>query len=151
MITIGLRASPRSITFAVYDSDEQQILNIEEIKSPASFSGPEGLKIIRSNLLDVLREFDVSKAGIRITEPTARSPSFERIQIEGVIQETFASSNMKAYFAGSIATIAAKLQLNRADIKPLIDGEANYDLEGWNNLSNIQREAALCAVGAVNA
>jgi hypothetical protein len=151
MITIGLRAAPRSVTFAIYDSDQELILNIEEIKSPASFSSPEALKIIRSNLLDVLREFDVSKAGIRITEPTARSPSFERIQIEGVIQETFASSNMVAYFAGSISTIASKLELKRADIKPLIDGEAQYDLEGWADLSNVQREAALCAVGAVNA
>jgi hypothetical protein len=92
MITIGIRAAPKAVTFAIYDSDAKTIINIEEIKIPAAFSSPDGLKYLRNNLLDVLREFKVEKAGVRASEPSARNPSIERIQIEGVIQEAFASS-----------------------------------------------------------
>ena len=60
MITIGIRATPRVITFAVYDSDANAVVNVEEIEIPAAFSKPEGLKFARSNLLDVLRETQLS-------------------------------------------------------------------------------------------
>jgi hypothetical protein len=91
MITIGIRAAPKVVTFAIYDTDEEAILNVEEIKIPAAFDTPSALKYVRSNLLDVLREYQVERAGVRITEALA-TPNVERIQIEGVIQEAFAST-----------------------------------------------------------
>jgi hypothetical protein len=63
-------------------------VNVEEIKIPAAFDVPDRLKYIRSNLLDVIREFRVESAGVRVTEPNADA-STERIQIEGVIQESY--------------------------------------------------------------
>ena len=95
MITIGIRAAPKVVTFAVYDSTSRTVINVEEIKIPAAFSLPDRLKYVRSNLLDVLREYKVEQAGIRETEPAAQSSSIERVQIESVIQEAFASSELK--------------------------------------------------------
>lgn len=151
MITIGLRASPRSVTFAIYDSAAKAVLNVEEIKIPAAFDTPDGLKYIRSNLLDILREYQVDRAGVRVTEPSAQRPNMDRVQIEGVLQEAFASSTLSSYYVGQISNISHKLGIQRVDFKPLVEGEADYDIENWSEMSREEREALLCAIGAVNA
>jgi hypothetical protein len=60
------------------------------------------------------REYEVEQAGVRVTESQADSPSVERSQIEGVIQEAFASSNLKAYYVGQISSISARAGFDRA-------------------------------------
>lgn len=125
MITIGIRAAPKVITFAIYDSKKKAVINIEEIKIPAAFDVPDSLKYIRSNLLDVLREYQVEKAGIRASESNAQNPSLLRVQIEGVIQEAFASSNLISYYVGQVASISSRINIERTDFKPLVKGEKN--------------------------
>lgn len=151
MITIGIRAAPKAVTFAIYDSDAKKIVNVERISIPAAFSRPDALKYLRSNLLDVLREFEVKNAGIRASEPNAQNPNVERIQIEGVIQETFASSELAAYYIGHISSISSRLDIPRTDFKHLVAGEKEFEVENWNDLSSIGKEAVLCAMGAVHA
>ena len=150
MITIGIRAAPKVVTFAIYDSDAGNVVNVEEIKIPAAFLAPEALKYLRSNLLDVLREFNVTNAGIRACEPNAQNLNIERIQIEGVIQEMFASSELAAYYVGHISSISSRLNIPRTDFKPMVAGDNKFEVENWNNLSPVKREAVLCAIGAVN-
>jgi hypothetical protein len=151
MITIGIRAQPKGLTFAIFDSNAKEVLNVEDIKIPSAFSVPEGLKYIRSNLLDVLREYSVTQAGVRVTEPNAQSMSIERIQIEGVVQEAFASSTVYAYYVGQISSISARLGMERTDFKPLTAGVKDLGIENWSQHSSVEREAILCAMGAVNA
>jgi hypothetical protein len=150
MITIGIRAAPRVVTFAVYDSDAEAVLNVEEIKIPAAFSKPEGLKYARSNLLDVLREYRVERAGVRITEPNA-DPNIDRVQLEGVIQEAFASSDLAGYYVGQIASISARIGIPKTAFKPYVEGEENYPVDNWAGMSREKREAVLTALGAVDA
>ncbi|EGQ7782461.1 hypothetical protein C4G41_RS11780 [Vibrio parahaemolyticus] len=151
MKTLGLRVSPTEVTFSIYDTESQTVVNVEEIRVPNSLNTPEKLKYIRATLLDVLREYEVQKAGIRLTEPTARSISIDRVQIEGVIQETFASSMLLAYYQGAIATIAAKVNVPKASMKDLIAGRKIFhEFEDWGDLNDKQREAVLVAVGAEN-
>ena len=150
MITIGIRAAPTVVTFAIYDSESAQVINVEEIKIPAAFSTPEGLKYVRSNLLDVLREYKVAKAGIRASEPSAQSFNIARIQIEGVIQEAFASSELTSYFVGHISSISSRIGIARNDFKPFVSGEKEYEVENWPQMSPVERESVLCAIGAVN-
>jgi hypothetical protein len=148
MRTIGIRAAPKAVTFAVYDVEENAVLNVEEIKIPAAFSTPAALKYIRSNLLDVLREYEVARAGVRVTEPNAQSMSIERIQIEGVIQEAFASSDLESYYVGQISSISKRLGFERTRFKPLVAGEDDIGVENWKSMSKEAREAILCAMGA---
>ena len=150
MITIGIRAAPKAVTFAVYDTVEGAILNIEAIKIPAAFETPAALKYVRSNLLDVLREYKVERAGVRITESLA-APNIERIQIEGVIQEAFASSELQSYYVGQIASISKRLGIDRKKFKPLADGKEDPGVENWKKMEKEQREAVLCAMGAKDA
>jgi hypothetical protein len=151
MHTIGIRAAPKSVTFAIYDAEAQRLINVEDIKVPLAFATPDALKYIRNNLLDVLREYQVFRAGVRVTEPNAQRPNIERIQIEGVIQEAFASSPLQYYYVGQISSISAKIGIERSDFKKYINGQLNFEeVENWNSLSENQKEAVFCALGAVH-
>lgn len=149
MNTLGLRASPTEVTFCIYDSTTEKIANVEEIKIPNALEMPEKLKYLRATVLDVLNEYGIEKAGIRLTEHSARTPSIERIQIEGVLQEAFASSLLKNYFQGALVTIAAKLGTNKTELSQVIKGQAEFErIEGWGDFSDKEREAILAALGA---
>jgi hypothetical protein len=152
MITMGLRAAPKCVTFAIFDGDAQAVVNVEDIQIPAAFQWPVALKYVRSSVLDVLREYQVSRAGVRTTEPMAKSISIERIQIEGVIQEAFASSSLDGYFAGPIAVVSAMLRIDRAAFKPMTkEGRNDMRIDGWQDFSEVRREAVIFAMAAANA
>lgn len=151
MRTIGIRAAPKAVTFVVFDADADAVLNVEDIRIPIAFHTPEALKYVRNNLLDILREYGIERAGIRVTEPSAQSPNIARIQIEGVVQEAFASSLLKSYYVGQISSISARLGIERADFKRYVDGQLNWPVENWASLRKEQREALLCAMGASRA
>ncbi len=148
LITIGIRVKPKAVTFVVYDSDRDEIVNVEDLLVPAAFDVPDSLKYVRINLLDILREYDVEVAGVRVTEPNAQRISIERVQLEGVVQEAFASSSLRGYYVGQISSITARLQIPRTDFKLLVDGAKDWSVEGWSKLSKEAREAFLCALGA---
>jgi hypothetical protein len=140
------------VSFAVFDSEASNVENIEKLRIPLAFATPDKLKYVRSNLLDILREYRIQRAGVRITEPNAQRPSFDRIQIEGVIQEAFASSELQSYFVGQISSIASKLGRNRTELLPLINGDRDYPgISGWSSMNPSTREALLCAMAAANA
>lgn len=151
MKTIGIRAAPKAVTFAIFDTTAKAVLNVEELKVPVAFATPDALKYIRSNLLDILREYDIERAGIRVTETLAQSASIDRIQIEGVIQEAFASSTLRSYYVGQISSISGRLGINRKRFRPLVDGDEDPGVENWKIMSKSAREAILCAMGAANA
>jgi hypothetical protein len=152
VITMGLRAAPKVVTFAIYDSDAEAVLNVEDIVIPAAFEWPQALKYVRGNVLDIMREYGVVRAGVRTSEPVAQRPSVDRMQIEGVLQEAFASSTLESYFAGPISVMAAKLGMVRTAVLPMTrQGRNDMDVEGWDDMSEVKREAVLCALGAVNA
>lgn len=146
---LGVRASPSEVTYCVIDEEKGEVITIGNITTPKSMNTPEALKHIRLNLIDILREYSIQEAGIRILEPTAQRISIERVQIEGVIQEAFASSPLKSYYIGQISNIASRIGIKRTEFKPLVEGENAPDgFEGWGELSKAEREAVLCAMGA---
>ena len=102
MNTLGIRTKPHEATIAVFDCERDRIVNVEAIKIPKALSTPEGLKYLRNTILDVVREYKILKAGIRVTESNAQRLNIQRIESEGVIQEAFSSSDLKSYFRGQI-------------------------------------------------
>ena len=151
MITIGIRVAPTFVVFAVFDTDTSEVQTIEEIMIPAAFDPPDALKYVRSNLLDILREFKVEKAGLRTTEPSAQSKNICRIQFEGVILEAFASSQLKAYYIGHISSISARIGIERDQFKPMIENRQTPNIGNWGAMTKEAREAVLCAKGAEHA
>jgi len=149
MNTIGIRAEPHSITFAIFDSVENQIVNVESIKVPRALKTPDALKYIRNNILDVLLEYNVMNGCIRIAENFSQNQNTTRTYIEGVIQESFASSNLKKYLIGQVVSISSKLGIESGDFKKYINGEIDYEaVENWNQHSKVQKEAIFAAIGA---
>ncbi len=152
MNTIGIRVEPSAVTFVVYDAAESQIINVEKIKVPKALNVPESLKFLRVNILDILREYEIVQAGIRITESNSQTLTISRIQIEGVIIEAFASSSLQRYYCGQISSISRLLNIERTNCKKYMDGELDYsDVQNWSDFSKSEKEACLTAIGAINA
>lgn len=147
-MTIGIRARPSSVIYAVVDTDCRTIVNLDEIVVPLALDTPDALKYVRSNFLDIIREYDIQQAGIRATEPNSQRVNIQRLQIEGVIIEAFASSPLKGYYVGYISSIASRLGRTRTGLKSMIDGDVAFDVDDWENMSKEEREAILCALGA---
>ena len=62
------------------------------------------------------------------------------------------SSSLTLYFSGPIAVGAAVLGIDRANFNPIVkDGRNDLEVDGWEDTSEQKREAALYAMGAVNA
>jgi hypothetical protein len=150
--TLGIRAKPGEVTFAVYDSEARALLNVEVMRIPKALPTPDALKYVRNSILDVIREFDIHSAGIRVTESNAQTLSLERVQIEGVIQEAFASSCLKSYYSGQIASISRRVGFLRTQFKRFVSGDDVFDpIENWDSLTVEAREAVLAALGAEHA
>ncbi|MES2265518.1 MAG: hypothetical protein V4520_02080 [Bacteroidota bacterium] len=151
--SIGIRSSPTCIYYAVVqESDDSiEILAIDKLVVPTALLIPEQLKFIRHNLLDILNEFEVNLACIRVTEANAQSINRFRISIEAVIQELLASSIVSHYFSGQISSISAKLGFDRTLFKPFIEGQKVFsDLPNWLTQKTEHREALLSAFSALN-
>lgn len=125
MNILGIRVTPKKIYFSIFDKHNNEFKTIEVIVVPQSLIMPEKLKYIRNNIFDLLREYNVQRAGIKITEGNAQTTNIERLYIEGVIQETFASSKIESYKTLMLAGIASKLQTNGKELKKFIEKQDN--------------------------
>lgn len=149
---LGIRVKPSEFTFAVYNSDTNVLVNVESVKIPKALDTPEALKYVRNTILDILREYEINTAGIRITESSSQHLSIRRIEIEGVVQEAFASSYINSYYVGQISNISSRIGIHRENFKRYVEGEIDCNLiENWDNHSHDEREAILTALGARNA
>ncbi len=153
MRVLGIRVEPKKTTFVVIEqiNDKAEVINNEVIKVPAALDFPEKLKYIRNCVLDILREYSVTIAGIRVAESNAQNLDVTRLHIEGVIQEAFSSSDVDKYFTGRKLSIASKLDLKTTEFDEIVRGKINYETLGsWQLLSNVySKEAALVAMGAL--
>lgn len=152
MTAIGIRVTPQKVYFAVIEIEKESLVlkDVEAINMPAALPDPAKLSHIRIVLNDILGEYKVTCAGIKITEPNAQRPNVFRLNIEGVVQELMASSSMNSYFCGQISTLAACLGEERSKIKKYINNELNFrDIDGWEEFKSEEREAIITAVAAL--
>lgn len=151
--SIGIRCNPNELHFAVCQSEGENktLLVVDSIIIPVALNVPEKLKFVRNTLLDILDEYAVTNACIRITEPNAKSMSIERINCEAVTQELIASSTVEKYFVGQISNMSAKLGIPRDDFKRYVSGEIDYPaIENWNKFNAYQKESILSSLSAIN-
>ncbi|MQP52687.1 MULTISPECIES: hypothetical protein [unclassified Flavobacterium] len=154
MRTIGIRANPKEIFFAVIEQNkgENTVLVIDKLILPISLSTPDKLNFIRKTIIDIINQYQVTKAGIKITEGNAQSISIERVSIEAVIQELFSSCSVQKYFGGNISKISRLLCIgNNGDFKKIVSGEQiPIGLEFLKDNNDQEREAVLSALAALN-
>ena len=153
MNIIGIRVEPQKSTFVVLNKNNEdfEVINIEKIKVPSALDIPERLKYIRNCILDILHEYEIEYAGIRVAEGNTQNLNIDRLHIEGVIQEAFSSSLVKGYFVGRKKSIASRMGIKTTALDNLFKGSSAFTgISNWSQLTNnVSREAALVAVGAV--
>lgn len=153
MNSLGIRVEPKKVTFVVIDftENEADIVNVETIKIPLALDFPAKLKYIRNTVLDIIREYNIQVAGIRIAETVSENVNINRLHIEGVIQESFSSSSVNSYFTGQLLSISKKLDINKDSYKELLKSKSKYTkINRWALCTNSEsKEAALVGYGAL--
>jgi hypothetical protein len=147
---IGIRVAPGNVYYAVVEvGTDLELMTAASVVVPPALDLPSQLHFIRTTMLDIMAEYGVRRAGIRLTEPTAQGTSVERLNLEGVVQELISSSSVEAYFAGPIATIGARLgEKDRSRVKEYFEGENFLGFDDWAGHSREQRESIVTAVAA---
>ncbi len=152
MRSIGFRAAPTQVTYAIVDGDggAYNIITVEALPVPAALLPPNQLHFLRTVLLDVMRDFRVVRAGLRLAEMTPGGADPFRTNVEGVLQELLASSQVRWYFSGRKDRLASLLTLERKQVTRLIDGdEAPPYAADWGTYDKASREAILAACAAI--
>ncbi|HVJ49830.1 hypothetical protein [Desulfitobacterium sp.] len=128
-IGMGIRVGPKAVHFTVVKSlpdDQFELLLIDKINIPGAMDEPYKLSYLRTNLLSIIMRFNVTNAGIRITEGTAQTVSTFRIYLEGVIQELFADSPVEKYSLSKKTTIARYLGKTIDNITDYFEGRNDF-------------------------
>lgn len=154
MTTIGLRANASEIYYAIIEKDDKDVISIlscSKLIIPLSLIFPEKLNFVRKNFKDIILEYSVENAGIRITESTAKSISIQRISFEAVLQELLSNSSVMKYFVGQISSISSKIGFPREEFKPLLVKNAEFDMvENWSQYDVTCKEAILVGLASLN-
>lgn len=150
---IGIRCTPKEIFFAVCTNETGalELITVESIVVPVALTTPEKLKFVRNTLLDVIHLYAITNACIRITESSAQHINIERVSIEAVIQELFASSTIEKYYVGQISNITAKLNMPRANFLKIISGEIEYgSVANFETFNEVKKESILASISSLN-
>ena len=154
MISIGIRAAPKQVTYAILEAvgDEVRVLDISHVAVPQALKTPDQLRYLRTAFLDIIGEYNVGRAGLRLAEGVSTNQDPFRIGIEAVLQELLSSSSVERYFCGRINSIAALVDgVSTTDMKPLISGEMSFrEMDTWGEMKPEERESFLTAYAALS-
>ncbi|UOQ47754.1 hypothetical protein MUN88_17120 [Gracilibacillus caseinilyticus] len=153
MYSIGIRVLPTKKTPKIYyavvkiDGDEFEVVRNSFLNIPVSIDVPEQLAFIRTNFLAIILEFEVTHAGLRISESIAQTPSVYRMHIEGVIQELFANSSIQKYSVLKIPQMSRLLEDKH--IKDYIEAKKIFAEDNdWKSYKQEERESILASVAS---
>lgn len=155
MVGIGLRVYSNSAIYYSIISSEGDTLSFHDISSlaiPVSLDKPEQLAYVRNTLLDIIDQYKIQRAVIRLSEMTGKynQLAIERHFCEGVIQESFASSTVEKFKAGRIAELVRLLEVPRDKFKKYVDNEEEFGLLpkeiNWKKCSKEERESIIACI-----
>ncbi|CAM3879232.1 hypothetical protein [Xenorhabdus thuongxuanensis] len=150
MRTLGIRVEPKQVSFVVFCNKENDLLCVDEIVVPKTLEIPEQLKYIRNSILDILREYQIQNAALRVAEGVSINKSTLRCYIEAVIQEAFSSSNVEHYFVMRMNTIISRLKINKDDYNSILNSSKKLNKIDNSSFKKAMNEAMMVAVAAVN-
>lgn len=159
MIGIGIRVYSNSkVYYALIEKSPDSSLEYIEISHlivPLALVKPERLNFVRNTILDILVEYKVESAVIRLSEARGALKNYEieRLFLEGVLQEALASCSVNRYCAAQIAQISGILKWDRTDFKKYADNEKSitdfsWDTD-WSQLSKEERESVIACLAAL--
>ncbi len=158
MIGIGLRVySNKKIYYSIIEEtvDSYNFLTVDLINVPLAMEEPERLNYIRNTIIDIIAEYKIDKALVRVKESlyNVNKRDIERFYIEGVLLESLAGSTVSKYKLGQIATIAMLIGIERKNFKKFADSEVEFDDIpndiDWSSLDKEERESILACHAAL--
>lgn len=155
MITIGIRATPKKVYYSIVDGkdiDDFDIISNDSLVIPIALDIPRSLSYIRTNFLSILKEYNVEYAGIRVLEGNSPTKDMFRMNLEGVLQEMLAYSEVKKYYLGRLSTFGMHLGYTSTAVKDFIDKKNDIlDIPDWNTIKDKeQREGLITAIAALS-
>ena len=159
MIGIGLRVYSNSkIFYTIIDEtkDEYIYLTTSHLKIPLALNEPERLNYVRNTLIDIIDEYNIDSAVIRVQELmfSVNDTAIQRFYVEGVILETLAGGNISKYKMGKITTLQSLLKIEQGSFKEYTDNIREFELLpeelSWQDFSLEERESILACHAALN-
>lgn len=152
MRTLGIRVEPKCVHYSIVEGDESTVTlrTIDSLIVPLALDIPRSLSFIRTSLISIIQEFEITQAGIRVYEGNTQNLDKFRMNVEGVIQELFANSTVDKYVCATKHTLAGLLETDVAEITDLIEGNENhFQIINWDALHKNEREAVITAVATL--
>lgn len=123
MGSIGIRAKPEEIIFAIY-KDEQVFL--DSILLPIFLKNEEKLSYLRNSLNDIFNEFEIKNGSLKVMEGNIKiinSGVFRRIENETIIKEILYSSGIENYKMLKNSNLSSFLSEDKSIVTELIKGK----------------------------
>lgn len=154
MKAIGIRVQAKKIFYSIVEETESEynLLAIEKFEVPMALLMPDRLSYIRTSFTSIIKEFNVTNAGIRIAEisKNVNNGVIERTYIEGVLQELLSNCSVINYFSGRKNTIAKLLKMNQTEVTSIMDAnESLFTFEDWNEYKKEEREAIVAGFASI--
>ena len=158
MIGIGIRVySNKKVYYSIIEEteDSYNYLSTSFFVVPLAMNEPERLNYVRNTIIDIINEYDVTRALVRVRERlnNINNLALERFYIEGVLLEAIAGSKVTKYKLGKISSITSLLGIKRTDFKKLTNNELQWDnlpeTMDWGELSSEEREAISSCLAAL--
>jgi len=152
MTGIGLRVySNKKIFYTIIEETDTNydFLTVDHINVPLAMNEPERLNYIRNTIIDIIAEYDINNALVRVKESlfNVSKRDIERFYIEGVLLESLAGSTVSKYKLGQIATITSLIGIERKNFKKFADNELAFenipDNIDWSTISKEERESIM--------
>jgi hypothetical protein len=82
MSVIGFRCFPDAFAFVVLNGTQQNphVIAHEKISFPSDYAWGETMSWLRKQTIELLGNYDISSASLKVTEPASRQKSIKRAQ-----------------------------------------------------------------------
>jgi hypothetical protein len=154
-VGIGFRSTAKEVYWAIVEQDSTglHIRVAEKMRAAKADDFAQKLVDFRSQASSLLKEYGVQTAGVRLAETIARSMgaaaregAIARNQIEGMLMELIASRGLN-YVYGSGSKLKP-LAGGRKSLQGYVGGDDFRDIEGWAELSPLEKKEAVYAAVA---
>lgn len=158
MIGIGIRVlSNKRVYYSIIEETEDGYIysTISFFVVPLAMNEPERLNYIRNTIIDIINEYNVTTALVRVRERlnNINNLALKRFYIEGVLLEAIAGSKVTKYKLGKISSITSLLGIDRANFKKLSNNEMQWEnlpeTLDWAELGLEEREAILSCLASL--
>ena len=122
MIVVGFRCTKDTLDWVVVEGAERSLASITEQRKVTVPAGQRGdqLSWVRKEVLELLERHAVEAAAVRVAEGGGQSVSLGRSEVEGVVQEAFASAGVTPARHVAVTIRSTYGARTKADLAPVL-------------------------------